>query len=303
MSSVRYCENSNTNKVQRVLILSMTPALTRNAVWAAGLCGLPCDVVTDFAGASWCRQAHVGRIFPVPQRRVAEMDATLLEEVFGQLSSGYKGIFAPVDTLCTRYVAGGQHSLPEGMLHYPIPELNQFDALYDKWQFHGVAMKIGIPQPQSHRITSCELPAAALPYPVIVKPSWGEGSFGFKVQEDERALREHVSVLKPSEETPYLIQEYLPGEDIDLSLMADHGRIVAWAIQQRMDNAAINFLEHDEVYELGERLVAATGYHGVMHLDMRIDERNGRVNVIEANPRFWGSLCYATWAGVNFLEV
>jgi hypothetical protein len=46
----------------------------------------------------------------------------------------------------------------------------------------------------------------------------------------------------------------------------------------------------------------ASGYRGVGHVDMRIDERTGNVMAIEFNPRFWGSLLFASWMGVNFVE-
>jgi D-aspartate ligase len=44
----------------------------------------------------------------------------------------------------------------------------------------------------------------------------------------------------------------------------------------------------------------ALEWTGVAHLDLRVDGRSGAVTVIEANPRFWGSVLGSLHAGVNF---
>jgi predicted ATP-grasp superfamily ATP-dependent carboligase len=71
---------------------------------------------------------------------------------------------------------------------------------------------------------------------------------------------------------------------------------------QMREDGGMRFPDDDRVVSLGRDICRASGYHGVAHIDMRIDERTGQVNVIEFNPRFWGSLIYASWMGVNFLE-
>jgi hypothetical protein len=102
---------------------------------------------------------------------------------------------------------------------------------------------------------------------------------------------------------PWLLQEYLPGHDIDLSLLADRGRVVAWTVQSESPGGGMMFQADQRLFAIGERIVAGTKFHGVAHFDMRIDERTGEVSVIECNPRFWGSLMLSTWSGVNFVEL
>lgn len=49
-------------------------------------------------------------------------------------------------------------------------------------------------------------------------------------------------------------------------------------------------------------MVAASGFHGVAHFDMRQDERDGSVKILECNPRFWATLRESMWNGTNFIE-
>src|SRR3989304_3891130 len=100
-------------------------------------------------------------------------------------------------------------------------------------------------------------------------------------------LRAHVESNAPYSHPPLILQEFIPGKDIDLSVLAVGGRVVASAVQQWPDSGMLEFCEHPEVEELGRKVVSLFNYDGVAHFDMRIDERTGRVLVLECNPRFW----------------
>jgi biotin carboxylase len=136
----------------------------------------------------------------------------------------------------------------------------------------------------------------------MLKPPRGEGGVGVRRVDSRSQLS---SVLGPYAETfgwPILAQEFIPGSDIDLSVLADRGRIVAWTVQRAHSNRLgdLEFLQHPRILEIGASLVGATGYHGVAHFDLRIDARTNEPVFLEANPRFWGSLRHSLWSGVNF---
>ena len=103
------------------------------------------------------------------------------------------------------------------------------------------------------------------------------------------------------------IQEFVPGYDLDLSLLADGRDVKAWAIHKRSSDKlgatlpSCRFVEHDGLLEIGKRLVRATGFRGLAHIDGRFDERTGEVKLIECNPRAYDSIQFAAFAGVNFI--
>jgi len=47
-------------------------------------------------------------------------------------------------------------------------------------------------------------------------------------------------------------------------------------------------------------MLEALQWHGIAEVEFRLDSRDGVPKLMEINPRFWGSLCVAMAAGVDF---
>ncbi len=140
--------------------------------------------------------------------------------------------------------------------------------------------------------------AAALPLPVVIKPLADSGGRGVAVHRTA-ADRDARIAAGPY---PLLAQAYVDGQDVDLSFLADRGRLVAWSVQVREPDGAIRYIEDENVVAIGRKLAAASGYHGLAHIDMRYDgPSREKVQVIECNPRFWGTFQYTLGLGVDFL--
>jgi predicted ATP-grasp superfamily ATP-dependent carboligase len=185
---------------------------------------------------------------------------------------------------------------------FPVAGRALLETLHDKWRFYELLVRLRLPTPLTRRLEAGEsLDTKALAYPVIAKPPASEG--GDRVGRfDTREELEQMLFRPESRRAAWLVQDYIPGRDIDLSILADRGRIVAWTIQSGEGGERV-FERDERLLEIGRRICEATCFHGVAHFDMRIDDRDGGVRVIECNPRFWGSLMLSTWSGVNFVEV
>jgi biotin carboxylase len=147
-----------------------------------------------------------------------------------------------------------------------------------------------------------DLDRSRISLPILIKPTQGENGKEIEKISTDAELR-HATVARANSPTGgFIIQSFVAGSDIDISMLADHGRVVAWTIQQRAENGVMRLINRTDILELGQNLVRKTNYHGVIHLDLRID-RNGKAFFVDANPRFWGSLKYSVWSGVNFLEL
>jgi hypothetical protein len=292
------------NPSSPMLLMSSIPVFTRNLVWAAGQAQRPCWVITPNQGDSWQSYPHVLGVETIDQEMLVRADPSLQRLVCDFCERhGIRTVVAG-DTRCSRFLLRTAPLLPPGVQCFPICEPELFEQLYDKWRFATLLEELSLPGPRTTLIRSVEdLERCEIEPPAIIKPTQGEAGFGIETAGTLEELRKIVEARADLQENPVVLQSYIPGTDIDLSLLADQGHCVAWTIQQCGEKGVMRFSDRSDVLELGQELVRRTGYHGVMHIDMRIDSRNGRVVILESNPRFWGSLCYSVWTGVNFLDL
>ena len=287
-----------------ILILSSIRVFTRNLVWAAGEAQRPCWVVTPDQKSSWRSYPHVLGVETIDQDALLRADPALQRWVLDFCERHEIGMIVAGDTRGSRFLLRMAPTLRSHVQCFPICESDLFERMYDKWRFAKLLRELGLPSPPTTLLQNVEdAESGDIEFPVIVKPVQGEGGFGIETANDSDELRRIVEARTNLRDDPLVAQAYVPGSDIDLSLLADRGRCLAWSIQVDAGDGVMRFLDRPDVLQLGQELVRRTGYHGVMHLDMRIDRRDDSVVFIESNPRFWGSLCYSVWMGVNFLDL
>ena len=150
-----------------------------------------------------------------------------------------------------------------------------------------------------------------LPFPVLVKAAIGEG--GHHIFRFERPS-EVIAFVEREADTArdYVVQSYVEGADIDFSVLAVNGTVVAHTIQQALTAERerpygpptfIEFLDDPRVEAVGRRLVAALGLTGLAHIDLRYDADRRTLYVLEINTRVWGSILGSLRAGINFPQL
>jgi predicted ATP-grasp superfamily ATP-dependent carboligase len=186
---------------------------------------------------------------------------------------------------------------------FPLASPEQLQMLHNKWLFSQFLREQHLPVPATVLVKSeDELTRIPLEYPLIVKPVEMEGGAGVKKLNSPTDARAHLLRDNAAHRLPLLFQEFIPGIDVGLSVLANQGEIVAWTIQKWLSTGALEFVADEQVLALGKKITAASGFHGVAHFDMRRDERDGAVKILECNPRFWASLRESMWNGTNFVE-
>lgn len=207
----------------------------------------------------------------------------------------------PIDESPIRAISSAADHLTTQTVSIPSPEV--FDTCNDKHLFAQFCDRRQLPQPTSWRmvVSADDLPAD-LDYPVIAKPPLGGGGLGVVRIDSAAALADHLRSGVAGSAPPLLVQDFIPGADIDCSFLAESGRLVASAVQTRtsMNDRTVQFLDRPDVVDICADLAQALDYDGLAHVDLRLDERDGSIRIIEANPRVWGSIAYAMQAGVNF---
>src|SRR5208337_948642 len=112
---------------------------------------------------------------------------------------------------------------------FPIPTIEQFDLLNNKWRFTQFCQDLGILCPRSHLFAdSSELRHAVqsgeIPIPFVSKPLDFDGSRGFLP-----VLRAtDLSELQSIEYSPIIVQEFIKGVDAAASVYCDHGELKAF---------------------------------------------------------------------------
>jgi predicted ATP-grasp superfamily ATP-dependent carboligase len=64
--------------------------------------------------------------------------------------------------------------------------------------------------------------------------------------------------------------------------------------------AGVEFYEDPNVLQSVARLAKALSWNGVANIDLRVEEPDGSLDILEVNPRFWRTLMGSLAAGVNF---
>ncbi len=135
-------------------------------------------------------------------------------------------------------------------------------------------------------------------YPVVVKPRTGSGSRDISVVKSGQAL----AAMDTSAD--FIIQEYLPGDEYSIDVLADAGGHVVAAVPRdrtRVDSGvsvAGRTIHDAELEQFGAAVAAATGLTYVANVQCRRD-RDGRPALLEVNPRFPGAMPLTMASGVD----
>lgn len=169
----------------------------------------------------------------------------------------------------------------------------------------------------------------ALGYPekrVALKLKDGCGAVGFKVIDDEmatqmnkmnsREFRANPYVSKQqvieiakgdAQKHRYLLQEYVPGRELGVVSLVDHGRTVYALTHDNYDmqyatTVDCELIRHEEAENIVRMLNEMLGLNGNIGYDFKRDE-DGKVRLLEINPRISATVSLAVKAGVNIVEM
>lgn len=142
---------------------------------------------------------------------------------------------------------------------------------------------------------------AVTAYPVLVKPSVGQGSQGVAKVDSAEAL--HRLLAERAEEQ--VICEYLPGEEYTVDCFTDrHGTLhyCKARVRSRVRNGiSVNTRTVDnqpDIQAMAEEINGALRFRGVWFFQLKRD-REGRLRLLECATRVAGAMCADRALGVN----
>jgi len=209
--------------------------------------------------------------------------------------------------------------------HYLLsPGIKLQGQLADKQSQYDLATAQGMPMPRTRRV---EFEAEVLDFagdasfPCLIKPmhfrEWqrfpaGHPLLGSKVAvaDSPRSLVENYR-LASQVNSRVILQEVIEGPDtakrVHLSCYDSHGNRIAHAVFRELRCDPVGFgpasisepVVDPETDAICDRFLRSIGYAGICEIEMKWDSRDGRVKLIEANPRLSGGGDAAPYAGVD----
>lgn len=200
-----------------------------------------------------------------------------------------------------------------------IPSRRILDGMINKRAQYEEAMRVGAPLPPTFfpsDMTEVREAAKDLIYPAFIKPYYSHlwypvfGNKGFKVNGPQELKDRYEKVFRAG--LGALVQTVIDGPNTNHVKVCAYygmdGRRRALFLTRKIRQNPVEFgvgstMEsiHDEVAQkIGLDFLEAIGYRGIGSVELKMDRRTGRYQMIELNPRLWAQNIQATYAGVNF---
>jgi predicted ATP-grasp superfamily ATP-dependent carboligase len=187
-----------------------------------------------------------------------------------------------------------------------VPDLPALEMLDDKWRFYEFCAANTLPVPATRYVgAKADLDFGALEaelgLPFVVKPTNWSGSIGVQIVRDRGDVEEKIRGNASYQFGSLIAQRYIDGVDMGINVLSLRGRLCAFSIQSVVNWPLIEFVANAAMEDMAAKICHGSGYHGVMNVDVRLEEGTGKVFLMEANPRFWATLAASAGCGLNFL--
>ncbi|HZY82681.1 MAG TPA: ATP-grasp domain-containing protein [Cyclobacteriaceae bacterium] len=264
----------------------------------------------------------IGEVKPDPGQKVDEetrelirfhyydkqREDALVSEILKHASRIGNPVVFPVDEHIVKILSGCQDKIRPKAQLAPLTSREMFTTAIDKWQLSQFLTKHGVPHPATTKLdkTLDQKSLSLLKFPVIAKPINLGNAQGIHSFDSLDALTGFFKNQDVQHE--YIVQPFIKGFDIDCSVICNNGEILAYTIQRAIEHSkkkyaaavGIEFLFHEKVLGVVTQMMKHLNWSGVAHIDLRYDEADDLVKVIEVNGRYWGSLLGSLVAGINF---
>ena len=288
----------------------------------------------DYSGTQACRvlRAEGIRVILVNSNPATIMtdpefaDATYVEPITPEIVEKIIAKERPDAVLAT---LGGQTALNCAMALHERGILEKYDCPLigakveaiqlgeDREKFKGVVERCGAESARSvicHTMDECLAAAEDLNYPVVVRPSFTMGGLGSGFAYDETDLRRIAGQgLQYSPTTEVLLEESILGwKEYELEVMRDHAdNVVVVCSIENLDPMGVHTgdsitvapaltltdREYQRLRDIGIAVIREVGVDtGGCNIQFAVNPRDGRIIVIEMNPRVSRSSALASKA-------
>ena len=179
--------------------------------------------------------------------------------------------------------------------------VDTIDLAEDRERFNALMRRLNISQPAGATIrtrTEASAAAAAIGYPVLIRPSYVLGGRGMAIVFDERQLLAWLNDNVEWSGHPVLIDQFLDDAyEVDVDALCDGEQVTIGGIMQHIEQAGvhsgdsacvvppykISYFHLDIIREHTRRIGRALGVKGLFNIQFAV--KDDEVYVLEVNPR------------------
>ena len=192
-------------------------------------------------------------------------------------------------------------SLQKAGVHIFGTSVDDIDRAEDRERFEEVLRQTNIPCPKGISVTDVESAvegAAAIGYPVMVRPSYVLGGRAMEIVYKEEELRDYLNrAVKVTPDHPVLVDRYMQGTEVEVDGICDGVTVVIPGIMEHIERAGVHSGDSIAVYppqtlparvlytiiDYTKRLALNLHVKGLLNIQYVVV--NDEVYVIEVNPR------------------
>jgi D-aspartate ligase len=302
--------------------LAATPAVVLNsgpaglaAVRSLGRAGVRVLTVDFNAGPASRSKYCDFRVCPNPGKDPVAVVDLLIQEA---TRMGSQPVLFPASDNFFALVSSHRERL-SAHFRMALPAAEDCAAMLDKRRQYEIAGAAGIDcaatvYPESK--ADVDRAATAISYPAFIKPYEGHvwrqyfGTKGFLVNSPDE-MRARCAEILPTG-VKFMVQSFILGpasNTYSAALYVDArgdclGSFTARKLRQSPVDAGVGTLvesiDRPDVTELGLRVCRALRYYGIAEVEFKQDDRDGKLKLIELNPRLWVQASLPPRAGVDF---
>ncbi|MCQ8893840.1 MAG: carbamoyl-phosphate synthase large subunit [Methanolinea sp.] len=179
---------------------------------------------------------------------------------------------------------------------------DSMDIAEDRDRFSVLLDQLGIPSPpnsSAYSLDEARQKAAAIGYPVLVRPSYVLGGRAMEIIHDEIELEGYMKeAVRVSRNHPVLIDSFLQNAiELDVDAVCDGSDVLIGGIMEHIEEAGVHSGDSacviptqslppsiiETVKEYTRKIARALGVVGLINIQLAV--KDGMVFVLEANPR------------------
>jgi predicted ATP-grasp superfamily ATP-dependent carboligase/glycosyltransferase involved in cell wall biosynthesis len=189
----------------------------------------------------------------------------------------------------------------------------------DKTNVSALAAKLGLDMPRSWPAHAPgDVENDAIVFPSIVKPAFRPREIAtttpkaWKGEDRDQLRAAYAQAREAVPQGQLMIQELIPGggdQQLAYGALCRDGKVLAsiavrrsrqWPPEFGMASSFVESIDDEELAAAAERLLGATNCTGLVEVEFKRDPRDGRLALLDVNPRPWGWIAIGSSAGVDF---